>query len=175
MQSWVTTHILETLVLFATGVEALALIYIYRLEKRQFELEEWRSRIDLRVDIDFPEGYTTGAPSIWIENAGSGSGFIESCELIVIEEQTQAKWVWRCPMAGKRKLPGLESIRVELLPGLRNIAGNWWSSERPKLDITLLASVLVLGERRTQIQRNSRVYRSSMPSNTGNLSELIPV
>jgi hypothetical protein len=176
MSSWVGAHILEILVFLATAVEATALVYIYRLERIQFKLQEWRNRVDLRVDIGFPEGYTTGLPSIWIENAGTGSGFIESAELVVKDAGTEGMmWSWRFPMAGRRRLPGLESVRVDLLPALRNLGQKWWRADRSRVEIILWASVLVLVERRDQIRRDSKKYQTSVTSLDGYLSELVAV
>ncbi len=175
MWLWIGAHLLEILVFLATAVEAAALAYIYRLEKRQFALQEWQNRIDLRVDIDFPEGYTTGVPWIWIENAGAGSGFIESAELIVKDVEIGKTWEWKCKMAGTRKLPSFESVRVDLVSALRSIGEDAWEDKRPKVKIELWASVLVLVERREHVQRNSKTYRTSITSKTGNLSELVPV
>ncbi len=174
MWLWTGAHIFEILVFLATAVEAAALVYIYRLEKRQFEFQE-SPRIDLRVDIDFPEGYTTGVPCIWIENAGAGSGFIESAELIVRNQETQEVWEWKCKMAGTRKLSGFESVRVDLVSALRDLGKEAWKAGSSKVEIVLWASVIVLVGREYPLKKNPRTYRTSITSETGNLSELIPV
>lgn len=175
MWLWILAHVLEILILLATAVEAAALVYIYRLEKRQFEFQKGQYRIDVRVDVDFPEGQTTGLPSLWIENADAGSGFIESAELIVRDIRTQRTWEWKPKMPGKRKLPGFESVRVDLASALRSIGKEAWEATHSKVEVELWASVLVLVERRDHVQRNSRTYRTFFTSELGSLSELIPV
>jgi hypothetical protein len=40
MWLWILAHVLEILILLATAVEAAALVYIYRLDKRQFEFQK---------------------------------------------------------------------------------------------------------------------------------------
>jgi hypothetical protein len=175
MSLWILAHVLEILILLATAVEATALVYIYMLEKRQFEFQKGQYRIDLRVDVDFPEGQTTGLPSLWIENADAGSGFIESAELIVKDIRTQRIWDRRPKMAGKRKLPGFESVRVDLASALQSIGKDAWEATRSKVEVELMASVLVLVERRERVQRNSKTYRTFVTNELGSLSELIPV
>jgi hypothetical protein len=175
MWLWILAHVLEILILLATAVEAAALVYIYRLDKRQFEFQKGQYRIDLRIDVDFPEGQTTGLPSLWIENADAGSGFIESAELIVKDIRRQRTWEWKPKMAGKRKLPGFGSVRVDLASALQSIGKDAWEATRSKVEVELWASVLVLVERRDRVQRNSRTYRTFVTSELGGLSELIPV
>ena len=175
MWVWIPAHILEILILLATAIEAAALVYIYRLEKRQFEIEEAQHRINLRVDVDFPEGQTAGLPSLWIENADAGSGFIESAELIVKDIGTHRTWEWKPKMPGKRKLPGFESVRVDLASALHSIGKDAWEATRSKVEVELLASVLVLGERSKHVSKNSRTYRTFVTSEAGTLSELIPL
>jgi hypothetical protein len=110
-----------------------------------------------------------------MENAGPGSGFIESAELIVKDIRTQRTWEWKPKMAGKRKLPGFESVRVDLASALRSIGKDAWEATRSKVEVDLWASVLVLVERRDRVQRNSRTYRTFVTSEHGSLSELVPV
>ncbi len=116
MWPWLGAHVLEILIFLATAVEAGALVYIYKLEKRQAELQEGRNRIDLRVDIDFPEGHTTGYPYIWIENAGAGSGFIESAELIVTQTETRQKMGVELQDGGNQEVTRLRECSCR--PGL---------------------------------------------------------
>jgi hypothetical protein len=175
MWLWILAHVLEILILLATAVEATALVYIYMLEKRQFEFQKGQYRIDLRVDIDFPEGQTEGFPSLWIENADAGSGFIESAELIAKDIRTQRTWEWKPKMAGKRKLPGFESVRVNLASALQSIGKDAWEATRSKVEVELRASVLVLVERRDQVRGYSTTYRTFITCESGSLSELIPV
>jgi hypothetical protein len=112
---------------------------------------------------------------LWIENADAGSGFIESAELIVRDVRTQITWEWKPKMAGKRKLPGFESVRVDLISVLRSIGKDAWEATRSKVEVELWASVLVLVGRRDHIQRSSKTYRTFVTSEFGTLSELIPV
>jgi hypothetical protein len=175
MWLWILAHVLEILILLATAVEAAALVYIYKLEKRQFQFHRGQYWVDLRVDLDFPEGQTTGFPSLWIENAGAGSGFIESAELIVRDIRTKKPWEWKPKMAGNRKLPGFESVRVDLVSALQSIGRDVWRTTGSQVEVELMASVLVVVERQDHVQRNSRTFRTLVTSEVGSLSELIPV
>jgi hypothetical protein len=164
------------MVLIATAVEAAALVYIYKLEKSQFQIQQAQNRIDLRVDIDFPEGYTTGVPSMWIENAGFGSAFVESAQLVITrgEGQTERRLEWNCKVAGSRTLPGLGSVRLDLLPALQSVGKDAFKEGQFPVEIRLFATVQVLG-RGEHIEQNSRSYRTFITGETGELSELIPV
>ena len=173
MWRWIGIHLLEILVFVATGVEAWALALIYRLERHQFRLQQRRNLVNLRVDIDLPEGSTTGIPSIWIENAAPGTGFIESVRLNIVREDHN--WYWNCHMTGKRKLPAFESVQADLAPALGNFAKDNWEQGAVNLPIQLWASVVVLVEGQEPVKRDSRGYRASVKGTSGELSDLIPV
>ncbi len=91
------------------------------------------------------------------------------------QTETGKRWEWNCKMAGTRKLPGFESVRVGLASALRTISQDAWHPGRSRVKIELWASVLVLAERRDRVQQNSRTYRTSITNQAGELSELIPV
>jgi hypothetical protein len=171
---WASGHILEVLILIATAVEAGALVVIYLLEKRQFELGEARKAVDLRVDIEFPEGQTSGAPVIWVENAGAGSGFIDSVQLVVTSMNDNEQWIGNCQMAGRRTLAGFASVEVGISPLLDELNAQPWLAQGQATAVRAYASAAVLAGGRDTISKNSRRYRTSVSRDSGHLSQLIP-
>ncbi|MGH9432543.1 MAG: hypothetical protein ACRD3T_13460 [Terriglobia bacterium] len=161
------------MIFIATAVEATALVYIYKLEKLQFNLGEARKAVDLRVDIEFPEGQTSGVPMIWVENVGAGSGFIDSVQLVVTSMRDNEQWIGKCQMAGRRRLRGFGSVAVPISPLLDDLKAQPWLAQGQGTEVRAYASAAVLAGGHDTISKNSRRYRTSVTGDSGNLSPLI--
>lgn len=171
---WASAHILEILVFLATAIEAGALVFIYKLDKRQLQLEEGRTLVDLRVDVEFAAGKDEGNPDIWIENAAAGSCYIEEVVFVATCPKTGKGSERKCYIGGNRSLAGFGSVKVDSRVALQQVANDVWGGEALRLGILLVAQARVSTGRGRPIPKSSRAY-ATLISRAGDLFGLTPM